>query len=103
MDELWKQVVIGFSGIILALVGLVPAFLRRAQERKTMEDVQALARRALDVAGDALALLDRYLILESDADKVIAGRVGDLKKEYEQVWAMYRGRPHPVPEPDKPK
>lgn len=97
MDEIWRQIIIGLSGIGLALAGSIPVFIKRAQEKRTMEDLQALARRALDVAGDALAILDRQLIIESDADMRIKSQADALHREYDEIWAEYRGRPRVVP------
>lgn len=92
MEEAVKQAIIGLSGAVIALIGLIPAFIKRAQERRTREDLQVLARRAIDIAGDALAVLDRLLILESDADEFTKNLSVRLHVDYERILEEYRGK-----------
>lgn len=96
MEEVIKQAIIGLSGALLALIGLVPAFIKRAQEKRRTEDWQVLARMGIDLAGDALAVIDRYQILESDGDEHTKTVVRRLHLDYERLLADYRGRAMPA-------
>lgn len=96
MEELVKQIIIGLSGAILALIGLVPAFIKRAQEKRRTEDWQVMARIGIDIAADALAVIDRYQILESDVDEHTKAVVRRLRLDYERLLADYRGRAMPA-------
>lgn len=95
MEEVVKQIIIGISGAILALIGLVPAFIKRAQEKRRTEDWQVLSRRAIDVAGDALSVIDRYQILESDIDEHTKAIVRRLNIDYDRLLDDYRGHASP--------
>ena len=98
MDEIIKQVVITAGAILAALVGLIPAFIKRAQERRTKEERETLLRRALDGFSDCLNLLRPLMILESDVDAKAKSEYERLEKEADSAWNEYRGRPFGPPE-----
>lgn len=89
MDEWLKQ----FAAIVLGLIGAGPFFYQAWRDRRTRERLQRLARTALDGWGDALALVNRYLIIESDVDAVIKARFEEIEAEYKLTWQEYSGGP----------
>lgn len=97
-NEIVRQTIITLGAIAVSMVGLVPAFLKRAQERRTREEREALLRRALDGFSDCLNLLRPLMILESDVDSKIKGEYERLEKEADEAWREYRGRPSSPPE-----
>jgi len=90
MEELTKQIIIALGAVVVALIGLTPVFFKRAQERRTRESLQALARTALDGWGDALNLLHPIMILESDDGKSKKEYLR-LETAYARAWREYRG------------
>ena len=91
MNEILQQVVVTGGAILLALIGLVPAFLKRAQERRTREEMLGHWREALDGWGDTMNILRPFMILESDVDAKMRNEYNRLESEYGAAWAAYRG------------
>lgn len=87
MDEIWRQVV----AVVLGLLGAGPFFYQMYRDRRTREKLQAQARRNLDGWGNAMALLQRYLIVESDVDDRIKAETQKLEADYEAAWREYSG------------
>ena len=87
MDELVRQGI----ALLLGLVGAGPLFYQIYRDRRTREKLQSMARRNLDGWGNALALLNRYLIIESDVDARIREETTKLEREYTDAWREYEG------------
>lgn len=90
-DEVWKQLGAGF---LLALGSFIPWVLGRYRDRRSHEqekdELRAQTRQAIDVAGDAIALVGRYLITESPGDNRLKSKYEQLDKEYEALFNAYR-------------
>lgn len=91
MDELWKQVL---AALGLAVGSFIPWALGRYRDQRSHErekdELRLHARQAIDIAGDALALVGRYLIVESDVDEHIKAKYKELDVEYEALFKQYR-------------
>ena len=97
MDEVFRQIV----AVLLGLLGAGPFFYQMYRDRRTREKLQGMARRNLDGWGNAMALLQRYLIIESDVDNHIKEETQKLEADYEAAWREYSGIPAPKVEEKK--
>lgn len=89
-NEILIQIIITIGALIGSLMALVPTFVKRARERRSKEELQALARTALDGWGDAMNILRPIMITESDSGRTKRA-FERLEKEYDAAWAVYRG------------
>lgn len=97
-DQIWEAIKQLLVGIALAIPPTVAWSLQRGRQRVDDERVyrtevdaaRGLTRRAIDVAGDALALVQRYLIVESDVDQQVRQQIDGIEAEYNRVLDDYR-------------
>lgn len=87
VDEWIKQIV----AVLLGIIGAAPFFAQAWRDRRTREKLQRIARGSLDGWGDALALVQRYLIVESEVDEQIKNQFAEMEKAYHQAWREYSG------------
>ena len=78
--------------VALGVAGSLPFFYQVWRDRKTRQVLETGWSEALDLVARALLLIDRYLILDSDVDKVISERAESIRRSYETARARYAAR-----------
>lgn len=78
--------------VLLGLLGSAPFFYQVYRDRRTRQTLETGWSETLDLLSVAMMLLERYLILDSDVDKLISAEVEKLRAGHKAARDKYAAR-----------
>jgi len=75
--------------VLLGALGSAPFFYQVYRDRRTRQALETDWSETLDLLSKAILLLERYLILDSDVDKLISAEMGALREGHKAVREKY--------------